>query len=61
MQELKIYDDEIKHAKHRDELMGVLPSSRESGNGNVAGFLGEALILREYGGSLVDNFDRTYP
>jgi hypothetical protein len=57
MQELKIYDDEIKLAKHRDELMGVLPSSKESGNGNVPGFLGEALVLREYGGILVDNFD----
>lgn len=57
MIELKIHDDEIMRAKYRDQLMGVLPSSRECGAGNVCGFIGEELVLRHCGGISVDNFD----
>jgi hypothetical protein len=57
MQEVRIHDDELNIAKYRDELMGVLPSSRECGNGNVAGFIGEILVQKHIGGVIVDTYD----
>lgn len=57
MREVRIHDDELNIAKYRDELMGVLPSSRECGNGNVAGFIGEILVQKYIGGVIVDTYD----
>lgn len=57
MREVRIHDDEINTARYRDELMGVLPSSRECGNGNLAGFIGEILVEKYIGGKIVDTYD----
>lgn len=37
--------------------MGLLKNSITKGEGNVAGFLGEALIYKHYGGTITHSFD----
>lgn len=53
----KVSEADIEEARRRSSEMGILAASRQKGAGNVAGFLGEACVLRECGGTLVDNFN----
>ena len=54
MRRFVIYDYMLMEAKHRSDKMGVLPSSRTHGAGNIAGFVGEAAVLNLIGGELRD-------
>lgn len=54
MKRFAIDDYMLMEAKHRSNKMGVLPSSRTHGKGNIVGFLGEAAVLNLIGGELCD-------
>ena len=57
MIEVEITDIDLMVAERRSLEMGVLASSRQQGKGNLAGFVGEALIERYTSGTLVESFD----
>lgn len=54
---LRPTDSEIMEANRRANSMGILPSSRLKGRGNIIGFLGEILVMRYCGGTTLDDFD----
>jgi|TARA_Y100000310_G_scaffold78174_1_gene74789 hypothetical protein len=56
MLELKVSNETLISARKKAEEMGVLRNSITKGQGNVAGFIGEELSQKVYGGKL----DNTY-
>jgi len=55
--EVPIPEAIIKKAYKRSEEMGVLRNSITKGAGNVAGFIGELVVLKYFGGELADTKD----
>jgi hypothetical protein len=53
---INVNDDDIRQAKERSELVGIMGGSRTSGKGNIVGFLGEILVARLLGVDLADTF-----
>lgn len=53
---LRPTDSDMLEAKRRSSAMGVLPSSRSKGQGNIIGLLAEAMVLQYCGGILIDDY-----
>lgn len=58
MKTVEITSDIIKKATEKAKKMGELKNSITKGKGNVAAFVGEFIVHKEYGGELIDgNYD----
>ena len=57
MQEIKITKGMLVDASNRARKLGVLKNSISKGMGNVAGMLGEEIVLKVLGGKLESNYD----
>ena len=57
MQEVKITKSMMEDASARAKEMGVLNNSISKGKGNVAGMLGEELVLKVLGGELKSSYE----
>ena len=57
MQEIKITQDMLDKARRRAKELGVLNNSISKGKGNVAGMLGEEIVLKILGGTLKRSYD----
>lgn len=55
MIEIKITSDMFERAKIKAEEMGELKNSIRKGRGNLAGFLGEEIVLEAFPGSVSNN------
>ena len=53
--EVVISDDMVERAKHKSKEMGTLNNSIRDGAGNLAGFLGEEIVLKAWAGSTSAN------
>mgnify|MGYP003673265231 CR=1 FL=1 len=56
MKEFEIDKDIVCAAREKAEELGVVRRSITHGEGNVAGFIGEALAKNVYGGEMVNTF-----
>ena len=57
MIEVPITKEMLKKAKRKAKLLGVLRNSQLKGKGNIAGFLGEEIVLTALGGKSVNTYD----
>jgi len=57
MQEIKITKGMLADASNRAKELGILKNSISKGMGNVAGMLGEEIVLKVLGGKLESNYD----
>jgi len=57
MTEVLINEDQIYQAEQRAVEMGAIKHSITKGAGNLAGFVGELLVLDNIGGLLCDTYD----
>ena len=57
MQEVKIIKSMLVDASNRARELGILRHSISKGMGNVAGMLGEEIVLKVLGGKLESNYD----
>lgn len=57
MIEVQITKDMLKRAKKRSEAMGIINNSITSGQGNIAGFLGEEVVNDLINGQIDDQYD----
>jgi len=55
--ELSVLETDLKEAERRSFELGVLPSSRTKGDGNVVGFLGEILTAKRIGARIDSTYD----
>lgn len=57
MIKLNIQTEDIVLAKQKSQEMGKLNNSIRKGEGNIIGFLGEILFIREFGGTHSNTYD----
>ena len=57
MIEVYITDDQIYQAEQRAIEMGAIKNSITKGAGNLAGFVGELIVLDTVGGTMCDTYD----
>jgi len=57
MQEIKITKGMLADASNRAKELGILKNSISKGKGNVAGMLGEEIVLKVLGGKLKSSYD----
>ena len=57
MQEIKITKGMLADASNRAKELGILKNSISKGKGNVAGMLGEEIVLKVLGGKLESSYD----
>ena len=57
MQEIKITKGMLADASNRAKELGILRNSISKGMGNVAGMLGEEIVLKVLGGKLESSYD----
>ena len=57
MKEVLITNDILKMAKNKAKEMGTLKNSITSGEGNLAGFIGEFLVAEELGAIVSNTYD----